>query len=71
MKQIIVKGHKYMKTSCEKCGCVFKFEEEDIEKTEDILDNHGCPCATDFTLTCPYCNKKIVVRDTCSVEKLY
>lgn len=71
MKQIITNGHKFMQTTCKFCGCVFKFEEEDIEKEEDALDNYGCAWATDFTLTCPFCNKKIIVRDTCDIKKLW
>lgn len=41
--------------------------DEDIEKKETIRDNHGCSCATDFTLICPYCNKKLTIRDTCDL----
>ena len=71
MKEIVFKGHKFMQTSCKICGCVFKFEDEDIEKEETVEDNSGCPCATDYILTCPYCNKQISVRDTCDVKKLF
>ena len=70
MKQIIIKGHKFMKTTCKLCGCVFKFEEEDIEQHEEIKDK-GVSFATDYKLTCPYCKKQITVRDTCDVENLW
>ena len=70
MMKIISKGHIYKQTKCNICDCVFQFEEEDIEEKEDVRDNHGCPCATDFKLTCPYCHRKITVRDVCDVKSV-
>ena len=70
MKKIISKGHKFMQTQCTYCSCVFQFEEEDIEARKEIRDNHGCPCATDWKLTCPDCQKEFWVRDTCNVKKI-
>lgn len=70
MKQIIMKGHKFMQTKCNVCNCVFNFEDEDIEDKEDVLDNHGCSWGTDFTLTCPYCSKKFTIRES-DIKKLW
>ena len=70
MKVIVTKGRKFMQTKCKTCGCVFKFEESDIEKKEPITEC-GVTWRTDFILTCPDCENKFVASDTCDVKFLW
>jgi len=59
-----------MQTKCKRCSCVFKFEEEDIERKEPIMDK-GITWRTDYTLTCPCCEAKFKAGDVCDVQFLW
>ena len=48
----IIKHGTLKKTRCERCGCVFTFEDEDILINDDPRNRY-------HFITCPQCNKKI------------
>lgn len=54
MKIIIKKGNQF-ETECSNCGCIFKYEKEDIEcKEEDKWGRAGY-----YYVTCPCCENMI------------
>ena len=54
MKQIIKHGHAPYKATCPLCGCIFTFEDEDIE-------NNHCQWDYEEWLSCPECEQHITV----------
>ena len=53
----IIKHGTIKKKRCEKCGCVFTYEEEDISINNDL----GSRCCF---VTCPQCKEEIKLEVT-------
>lgn len=58
MIKIIKEGTKKIK-ECEKCGCQFSYEREDIKVYDDIEYCFGS--RYDY-INCPQCNEKIILE---------
>ncbi len=58
MIKIIKKGTKQVK-ECEDCGCVFSFDEEDIEKI-----NYSSHPGYKRIIRCPQCETVIILEAT-------
>lgn len=67
MKKIIKEGTK-RNITCEECGCLFSFEDEDIYHNE--LHRNECEKVTEIKagykafVTCPQCETEIVLEQT-------
>ena len=67
MKKIIKEGTR-RKITCEECGCLFSFEDEDTYHTE--LYRNECERVTEMKagyktfVTCPQCESEIVLEQT-------
>ena len=57
MIKIIQKGTRRIET-CENCGCIFSFEDEDVHKTTSDTDDKY----NDICVVCPQCG---LVIDLC------
>ena len=63
MKKIIKEGTK-RKITCEECGCLFSFEEEDTCHAELDVRFAGMPAGHKTFVTCPQCESEIVLEQT-------
>jgi Fe2+ or Zn2+ uptake regulation protein len=67
MIKIIKEGTKKQAT-CDRCGCVFSYEAEDIEhleyQNEHLEFTQGIKHGFKQYVTCPQCKDKIVVSQT-------
>lgn len=59
MIEIIKKGTRQVK-ECEVCGCVFSFNEEDIEKIDYSSQFH--PKGYRKIIRCPQCERVIILE---------
>ena len=60
MIEIIKKGTKE-KCTCKECGCLFSYEEEDIEKQDKFIPGLSC---TRMIIRCPQCECVIELSAT-------
>ena len=64
MIEIIKEGHSHKEGECKLCGCIFKYEDEDIISKAPIYDDYGISWGDDIKITCPTCHKIICIRDS-------
>lgn len=64
MVNIITEGKIKYQSHCNRCGCVFEFEAEDVTR-ETVWDDHGghYPVCDFYHIDCPYCGEKVNVED--------
>ena len=68
MIKIIKRGTR-QQASCERCGCLFSYEEEDIKHLEGHCDGNyafidGTKHGYKNYVECPQCNNEVIVSQT-------
>ena len=60
MIKILKEGKIKHNKTCDKCGCEFEFEAEDVTK-RTAWDDHGghYPVADFYEINCPWCNRTL------------
>ena len=60
MIKVLVHGDQYRIRKCDRCGCVFEFEDEDIKSTQGWYKGFK----TDLEyVTCPECGKYVHIME--------
>ena len=59
----IIKSGTIQEKHCERCGCIFSFEEEDIETEVNV---GSCMATKPYKkfVTCPQCKNKFILKQT-------
>ena len=63
MKTIIKSGRKTYITTCERCGCEFSYQDDDIITEGDAALASKLASYKKF-VECPFCNNNIFLRGT-------
>lgn len=60
----IIKSGTIQEKHCERCGCIFSFEEEDIETEVNVGIMYGDKKPYKKFVTCPQCKNKFILKQT-------
>ena len=64
MIEIVKEGKIRHQETCSNCGCVFKYDAEDVEMVT-VLDDRGAhyPVIDKYYIECPFCKKDLLLHE--------